>query len=473
MDSDKDSVIIEKMVRSIMIQSNKTIYKRALFLAVPMMIQNGITNGVALVDNLMVGSLGTERMTAVAIVGQLIFVFNLAVFGGLSGPGIFGAQYYGRGDTEGMRNIFRLKWWVGCFCALVGTLVFLLGGNALISLYLRGEGNGIDAGLTLTIGREYMLIMLAGLLPFVVTQVYSSSLRETGESLKPMIAGICAVVTDVLFNYLLIFGKLGLPRLEVKGAAIATVLSRFVEMVVMIVLAHKNIDKYKFLQHVYRTMKVPLTVLNPSLRKGFPIFMNEFLWAGGVAVLTQCYSIRGLNVVAGINISNAICNMLNVVFVALGHAVGIVIGQMLGAKQFDDAKKDSVRLMWFSGAISALVALLLLSISHIFPQAYDTTAEVRRYGQYFIMITAAFFPLQAFLNAMYFTLRSGGKTVITFVFDSMYSWVVSVPAAFVLCTFTSLPVLFIYAMIQALDFIKVMVGYVLIKKGVWITSLVE
>ncbi len=454
-------------------QRNTRIYKRALLLAVPMMIQNGITNAVVLVDNLMVGSLGTESMTAVAIVGQLFFVFNLAVFGGLSGPGIYSAQYYGRGDTEGVRHIFRLKWWIALFCVVAGVFVFLFGGNALISLYLRGEGNGIDAGLTLSLGREYMLIMLAGLLPFGITQVYSSSLRETDESVKPMIAGICAVVTDVLFNYLLIFGKFGMPKMGVKGAAVATVLSRFVELAVILVLAHKNTAKHKFLQHVYHTMKVPMAVLKPSLRKGFPIFLNEFLWSGGIAVLTQCYSIRGLNVVAGLNISNAICNMLNVVFVALGNAVGIVIGQMLGAKQFDEAKKDSVRLMWFSGAISAGVALVLFSISGVFPQAYDTTAEVRRYGQYFIMITAAFFPLQAFLNALYFTLRSGGRTVITFVFDSFYSWVVSVPAAYILCTYTNFPILGIYAIVQLLDLIKVMIGYILIKKGVWITSLIE
>lgn len=454
-------------------QSNTRIYKRALFLAVPMMIQNGITNAVVLVDNLMVGSLGTESMTAVAIVGQLFFVFNLAVFGGLSGPGIYGAQYYGRGDTEGVRHIFRLKWWICLFCVVMGTLAFFFGGNALISLYLRGEGNGIDAGLTLTLGREYMLVMLAGLLPFGITQVYSSSLRETDESVKPMLAGICAVVTDVLFNYLLIFGKFGLPRLEVKGAAVATVLSRFVEMAVIIVLSHKNTQKHRFLQHVYHTMKVPFEVLKPSLWKGLPIFINEFLWAGGVAVLTQCYSVRGLNVVAGINISNAICNMLNVVFVALGHAVGILIGQMLGARQFEEAKKNSIRLMWFSGIISAVVAIVLLSISGVFPQAYDTTEEVRRYGKYFIRITASFFPLQAFLNALYFTLRSGGKTIITFVFDSCYSWVVSVPIAFVLCTYTAVPILGIYVIVQALDFLKLMVGYVLIKKGVWITSLIE
>ena len=112
----------------------RDVYKKALLLAVPMMIQNGITNAVGLVDNVMVGSLGTESMTAVSIVVQLIFVFNLSVFGGLSGLGIYGAQYYGQGNQEGVRNVFRIKLWIGAFCMLVGTLVFLTLDTALIGL---------------------------------------------------------------------------------------------------------------------------------------------------------------------------------------------------------------------------------------------------------------------------------------------------------------------------------------------------
>lgn len=109
----------------------------------------------------------------------------------------------------------------------------------------------------------------------------------------------------------------------------------------------------------------------------------------------------------------------------------------------------------------------------MFPNCYDTTAEVRNYATRFIIITSLFFPLQGFLNALYFTLRSGGKTLVTFLFDSVFSWVVSVPAAFLLCTFTTLPIMPIFAIVQSLDLIKVTVGYILVKKGVWMSNLVE
>lgn len=113
----------------------QSVYKKALLLAVPMMIQNGITNAVSLVDNLMVGSLGTESMTAVSIVGQLIFVFFLAVFGGLSGPGIYGAQYYGQRNKEGYQNVFRLKVWITAVITFCGLLAFFTMGSQMISLY--------------------------------------------------------------------------------------------------------------------------------------------------------------------------------------------------------------------------------------------------------------------------------------------------------------------------------------------------
>ena len=189
--------------------------------------------------------------------------------------------------------------------------------------------------------------------------------------------------------------------------------------------------------------------------------------------MTQSYSLRGLEIVAGANIANALCNLLNVVFVAMGNAVGILTGQMLGAAEYDRAKKNSVKLMRFTGLICVGLTILLVAVANYFPMLYETTDEVRSYGANFIILTALFFPVQGYLNALYFTLRSGGKTLITFLFDSIYTWVVPAPVAFVLCRFTGLSIYAIFVIIQSADLIKVCIGYTLIKKGVWITNLVE
>ncbi len=452
---------------------NSQLYRRALKLAVPMMIQNGITNMVTLIDNVMVGSLGTEAITAVSIVGQLIFVFNLAVFGGMSGPGIYGAQYFGQGNDEGFRSTVRIKHWIGMICLLLGGIVFIFGKETLIGLYLRGESGSVDPVLTMDYAKQYMNIMLCGLPFFVVTQIFATSLRETGKSVTPMIAGVASVVVDIVFNYLLIYGKFGFPHLGVRGAAIATVMARVVEMLIVIISAFSARYGHAFLRGLYRTIFVPKETTVKIVKKGIPIFLNEFLWAGSMAGLTQSYSIRGLEIVAGLNISNAMCNLFNVVFVALGSAVGILIGQTLGASEYERAKKDSFRLMWFTGGVCLILTTILVLISGIFPQFYDTTAQVKNYARWFIVITALFFPIQGFLNALYFTLRSGGKTLITFLFDGVYSWMVTLPIATLLCRFTGLSIFAVLAIVQSADIIKVIVGYILIQKGVWISNLVE
>ncbi|MCM1298240.1 MAG: MATE family efflux transporter, partial [[Eubacterium] siraeum] len=192
-----------------------------------------------------------------------------------------------------------------------------------------------------------------------------------------------------------------------------------------------------------------------------------------LAAMTESYSIVSLDIVAGLNISNALCNLMNVVFVALGNAVGILTGQTLGASQYDKAKKDSFSLVRFTGLICLILTAILVSVSHLFPQFYNTTDEIKDYAARFIIVTALFFPVQGILNALYFTLRSGGKTLVTFLFDSVYSWAVTVPLAYLLCKFSPLPIMAVYAIVQAADIIKVIIGAILIRKGVWISNLVD
>ena len=452
---------------------NKSIYKKALMLAIPMMIQSGIANAVVLVDNLMVGSLGTESISGVSIAGQLLFVFNLAVFGGLSGPGIYGAQYFGHGDKKGFQQVFRLKVWISLVITLTGITIFLLAGKSLVSLYLTGSGDSFDVNLALKNSLDYLHIMLAGLIPFALVQIYAGSLREMNESVTPMIAGIFSVCVDILLNYLLIYGKLGFPRLGVRGAALATVLARVSELLAILVLKRLKQDAYPFLEGVTQTLLVPIVRVKPVIRKGIPIFFNEFLWAGGMAALSQCYSTKGLSVVAGLNISNVLCNLFNVVFINMGVAVGILEGQFLGASEFEKARDSAEKLMWFCGAICIILAVFLISLSGIFPKAYNTTDEVRQLASCFIRITAIFIPIQGLLNALYFILRSGGKTIITFVFDSVFSWCVSVPLAFVLCHYSPFSILTILVMVMSADMIKVVIGLTLVRKGIWITNLVQ
>lgn len=452
---------------------DRAFYKMVLVIAVPIMIQNGITNFVSLLDNIMIGQIGTEQMSGVAIVNQLLFVYNLCLFGAVSGAGIFTAQYFGQQNQEGIRQTVRFKIWIVSLITSVTVILFLFAGEPLITFYLQGDGSALSAASTLVYGRQYLLIMLPGLLPFMLVQVYSSTLRECGQTILPMKAGVVAVFVNLVLNYILIYGKLGAPALGVQGAAIATIISRFVECAIVLVHTHRHVEQNPFVEGLYTTFKVPGHLTVKIIKKGMPLLLNETLWAAGMAMLTQCYSVRGLNVIAALNISNTINNVFNIVFIALGDSVAIIVGQLLGAGKMDEARDTDNKMIAFSVFSCTLIAAVMLGLARFFPLLYNTNDEARTLAVYFIMLTAVFMPQNAFLHASYFTLRSGGKTIITFLFDSVFIWCVSVVIAFTLSRYTALPVVAVYAFVQMGDWIKCLIGFILVKKGVWLQNIVE
>ena len=451
---------------------DRAFYKMVLAVAVPIMVQNGITNFVGLLDNIMVGQVGTEQMSGVAIVNQLMMVYYLCVFGGLAGAGIFTAQYFGQGDNEGIRHTFRYKFWMALVLTAGAAVLFLTVGGELIQMYLNGSSDGGDLEAALLHGKNYLRVMLLGLPAFMMVQIYVSTLRECGETVVPMKAGIAAVAVNLCLNYLLIYGKLGLPALGVAGAAIATVVSRYVEASIVMIWTHVHREKNAYIAGMYRTLKVPPTLAGKYFVKGAPLLVNETLWSAGMAMLTQCYSVRGLSVIAGLNIANTINNMFNVVFIALGDAVAIIVGQLLGAGKMKEARDTDNKIIAFSVVSCIGVAIFMVFIAPLFPQLYKTTDEVKAVAVQFIIAQAIFMPQAAFMHATYFTLRSGGKTIVTFLFDSVFVWCVSVPVAYVLSRLTAVPVILIFAMVQAADWIKCIIGFVLVKKGVWLQNIV-
>lgn len=452
---------------------DRNFYKTVFAIAVPIMIQNGITNFVALLDNIMVGQIGTEQMSGTAVANQLMFVYNLCVFGLLAGPGIFGAQFFGHGSSEGVRNVFRFKILIGIAALAGGITLLSFFGDGLINSYLTGEGQDGDRDLIFRSGKEYLTIMLVGLIPFTATQIYASTLRETNCTVPPMCAGLAAVFINLVLDWALIFGKLGLPEMGVKGAALATVISRFVECIIVIVYTHAKRGRNDFIRGVFRSLKVPRELALKIAMSGLPLAINEFLWSSGMAKLNQCYSQKGLEVVAATNISSTIFNLFNIVYIALGNAVGIMVGQILGSGDMKRAKDTDTKLIAFSIAAGALTGGIMAVLSGVFPMLYDTTEQVRGLAAGFIIILGIFTPVQAFINAAYFTLRSGGQTYVTLIFDSVFMWIVSVPTAMLLVKFTSFDITMVFFICQAVDIIKVAIGLFLLKKGVWLRNIVN
>ena len=452
---------------------DRAFYRKLFSVLIPILIQNLITNFVSLLDNIMVGQVGTEPMSGVAIVNQLLFVFNLCIFGGLAGAGIFTAQYYGKGDNEGVKNTFRAKLYIALLAVVLFTAAFVLKGDALIRLFLHEGKEQLDLAATLGFGRAYLRVMLLQMPLFALCQVYSGTLRETGETLLPMKAGIIAVFVNLIFNYILIFGKLGLPALGVVGAAVATVIARVVECAIVLCWTHRHSASCGFVVGLYRSLRVPAPLAKRMLRLGLPLLVNEFLWSGGMTTLNQCYSLRGLEVISALNISSTISNLFFCAFIAMGNAISILIGQLLGAGELERAVDEDRKLIAFSVVLSLLVGGIMAAVAPLVPQIYNTTDTVKALACDLLLVGAAMMPINAFTNACYFTLRSGGKTIITFIFDSAFLWVIAVPAAFVLSRFTPMPILPMYITVSLLDLIKCAVGYYLVKRRKWVNNIVS
>lgn len=453
---------------------DRSFYRRVFTLAFPIIIQNSITNMVALLDNLMVGQLGTAPMSGVSIANQLLFVFNLIVFGATSGTGIFTAQFYGSSDDEGVRQTFRFKMILSIVMTGVCVAVFSVWSDGLVGMFLQGDGDAADAEQMLAYGKTYLKIMLIGLLPFAASSSYSSTLRECGETKVPMIASIMAVCTNLLLNYFLIFGHFGFPAMGVLGAAVATVISRFVELAIVAVWTHIHRGRFLFVVGVYRSLHISRSLLGQLAIRVSPLVLNETLWSVAVTMTNQSYTLCGLEVVNAINILGILDNLSNVGGIAVGNTIGIIMGQMLGARRKrEEIMTQSKKLMHFSNLVAIVTALLIVLVARGFPMLYNTTDSIRSISTKLILVMALGKFFRFYCLSVYYTIRSGGRTWTTFFYDCGFQWLMSVPLAFILSRYTGLGIIPIYAICQIPEICKSFCGSRMLKNGSWIQNLTE
>jgi putative MATE family efflux protein len=448
-------------------------YRRVAMVVVPMIVQNTLSNIVGLLDNIMVGQVGTLSMSSVAIVNQILFIFYLCIWGSLAGAGIFSTQFFGKGDMEGVRYAIRFKLLTAIVILIVASTILFNFGDNLISLYISADTPDADRVTTLGYATQYLRIMLVGLIPFSLTQVYSSAMRESGKTTLPMIASMVAMGVNFVFNALLIFGLFGFPKMGVLGAAVATVISRFTELSIVLFGAHKKNGKYSFFKGLYKDFVIPGNLILPILSKTLPLLANEFLWSLGQAMLLQAYSVRGIAVIAAMNISGTISQIFSEVFLSLGNSTGIIVGQELGADRLINARRTAWRMAALSVFSTFIMGSLLALCAPLIPRVYNTEPEIRQLATGFIMLVALFMPINSYANVSYFTMRSGGKTTVTFLFDSCFAWLVPVPAAYLLSRYTSLPAINVFAIVSSLELLKCIIGFCLVKSGVWVRNIVK
>ena len=445
---------------------DRELYRRVMKLAIPLMLQFGLSNLIGVINNIMVGVLGTEQLAGVSIANQLIGIYYLCIFGAVSGAEIFGAQYYGREDYDAVRYIFRYKIIVALCISALMSLLFVLFGKPLISLFLHESDDGKDLMLVLNEGYRYGLCMLIGFFPYGISNAFSSSYKESNNTRIPLYSSSAGLILSVILNYFLI------PPFGVIGAALATVISRFTECLINVIWSITHKEDFPTGNGVFNGKRIPSEILRPVIMRGIPLIFNETLWQVAYTIQMQSLSLKGIDAVAAINICSTISSLLIYMTYALGNVMGIMTGNLLGNNQFREAEETVWKVTKLNFFIGIGMGLLILIISPFYPLLYgNLDKEVLALSTKLLIIEAAAAPFTTIYNDMYVTLKCGGNTVMTFLYDCGLIWLLNVLFSVILTRFTGLGIVMIYLIIKALEIIKAVIGMYLVKKGVWLSNL--
>ena len=445
-------------------------YANALKIAVPVMAQLLIQNLVSLIDNFMVSGLGDVKMSGVNITGQIIFMFMVFSNTICMAGGIFMTQYSGAKDKNGMRQAFCFKLWASLFILIIYLISCFVFPRKILSYMVIGNN---QAAAILDEGVKYMRIM--GFMGFfaLVSAMIASSLRDIGEVRVPLVISIIATLVNTLFNWLLIYGNLFFPRMEVQGAAIATVIARAVEMLMFVVYIAKK--KPPFVIRLVDLFRVNLRLFREIFKKAWMIMCSEMLWAVAETVTTALYNGRGgADVVSGMSASFAIANLFFVAFSGICTATAVIIGKDLGRGDLDLARKEKVWLLNGAKIFGLFFTLIGFACILLVPVVFRNLSENSRgICSQMVFVMAVYMPLWVYINGQFSVSRAGGDTMMGMLVDGISNVFIVIPGIFLMAKCTSIGPVMMYAIIKSVEVPKIAIAHFWLKKEKWLVNLAE
>ncbi len=431
-------------------------YKTALAIAIPVMLQALLQNMVSLIDNFMVAGLGDVKMSGVNVANQIIFIFFVALNTLASAGGIFMSQFNGAKDSEGMRQTFKFKLYAMLALAvLVGALCLTIPG-VILGLLVN---TNTEAAAIIEQGKIYFFWITFTFIPIAVSFAIGSALREIGNVKTPLYISVASTLVNTFFNWVFIYGNLGAPRLEVAGAAIATIIARMVEMIAYIAYIRKT--KPAFYTRAREMLSVNFRVFFAILRKGGLIFLSEMSWVLTETVMAAVYNGRGgAEIVAGMSAAWAIANIFMLIFGGVHTSINVLVGSTLGRNELDKAREEARWLR--SGSIIAgfaiafvevfSVLLIPLVFGNLSPAAQTVTRTM-------LWVISCYMPIWTYLNAQFATARSGGDAIMGAWVDIGVNTTLFLPGIILLALYTNLGPIWIYAIVKLTDPIKVGIAH--------------
>lgn len=442
---------------------DKDLMKQCLTIAIPLMLQQLIVASVNLIDNLMVGELGDVAVSAVSSANRYYSIAQMAINAIVVSSIIFLSQYNGADDREHMRQSFRFSI-ISSYLFVFIFFFFALFKSDFIIKFIINDKDIIQSG------SDYLKIACFSYLPLGISFPISNAMRSTGDTKRPLFVSMISVVLNIIFDYCLIFGHLGFEPLGVKGAAIATIIVRFIEMFIYLLCIKKG--EYHFKTRINDLFRIEKDLIAKIIVKAIPLLINELLWSIGMTTTIKFYSYRGAVVNTAYSISATVADLFFILFAGMASATTVIVGTKLGANKIEEAKDSAYKLLCFSVYLSLIVAVLMSSFTLVVPYLYSKVSkESLDLANQFLIVMSIFFILYMFNTQTYFILRTGGDTRNTMFMDSGFMWAFNIPLVYILAYHTNIPVLYVYAIGQSTDILKSIIAYRMIRKEKWARNL--
>ncbi|MCT4612717.1 MAG: MATE family efflux transporter [Clostridia bacterium] len=448
------------------ITQNKNKFIKLLFaIALPVMIQHFISSTLNFADNIMVTSIHEEAVVATGISNQLFYIFMVVIGGLSSATTILVSQFYGKKDNDNILRTVKTSMYSAVTLGIL--FYFIISNLKLPIIHLFTDDN-----LVISETIKYLSIMSASFLLVPITSVLASAARAKTNTKTPTIASVIALLTNTMLNYLLIFGNYGFPKLEIEGAAIATVMARIIELLILIILLNKSSSGL----HVFNIFKSKASslLINKILKLGSPLIVANGVWVIGSTYHIAVYTKLGTETATAIHITNTIQNMLMIIFIGLGVASSVLIGRSIGANKNSEAisiSSNTITLTIFSGLI---LGILLLMSYPIILNAYNINILTRKYTEQILIVTSILITLRMFNHILFSgIITGGGDAKFSMILNLIMTPLVSIPTIYIAAFIFKLPIHLIVALTSIEEIIKAYIAYSRFKSNKWIHNLVH
>ncbi len=444
------------------VPSKKELLGKLSTVALPIMLQNLLTTSLSFLDTLMIGQLGQEELAAVGIANQVYFVTSLLFTGIASGTSIYVSRYYGSKEFDRMKRAMSFATLLSFASGAIISIVSFMIPEAIMSIFSSEEA-------VVSAGRVYLEVVAYSYIFSAITSTLSIGFRATGKANIPLLASFLSLSINAIGNYLLIFGIGPFPALGVAGGALSTFISRFFEMSLLIYLTWKRKAPFSF---CLKDAKWEKAFIASFISTSLPVVFNELLWALGMTMYKVAYSHLGTEALATVNITEAIGNFFFIAMMGIGNGATIVLGNEIGAKNIEKAKKWANELVAISLITGAIMGALEGLFAPAFASWFNVSSAVALAAIASLRVNAFRQPLKSLNMCMIVgVLRAGGDTRYAMLAELGGIWLVGIPLAFIGAHLLNLPLPFIYAICAGEEIFQLFAETIRLKRGKWLNVL--